>query len=773
MIQITTKILLPLLFLVCVPSLLAEETRIPYLDAVHLFQKENPQTADIQRQIVLLNAQTRLTPDWLLPYRQLIDIFLQIGRLDQALIADQKYMAHQNQNAFAQLQRINIELPLYQTAEARRQFLEQAVNDNNLLPEVISEIYYGLAQIAWQNYENERAKKYLEFAIKRVGQNLKAYRMLRMIAAADKNAGPIQNLYEQIRETQAMVMVNPLDAQAVLQMAILAGKAGLVDQMQTWRNEAEDIRKTFTPDQNWPDNLKLDLAESLLAVNQPKKALALLLQLLPGLATTTPATKPATDSNFPNEIRARILIMLSAQKFGSRQMVAQHRQWLDQFAESEAKQTTASPDTLALASIFYSVYGDELINAGSNPILVLTLAQKAVKIGPENPAAKIALAIALAKSGVDKEASKLIKDLDQPANPFIMLTQIFIHVNKNQLPQARELLVKSLANSPCGPLRDALLNLAPKIKLNNPPTLNFAGIEQLYKQFDPEYFKLPPQYQKICKLDLASRGDLSKGQSVELTATLTNLGRVALTIGPDSTITPECVVEIQPVPSDNTSFFIYIPIEARQILSPNKTISQSALLGQAVSPNSKLQWDRFIANHKNQIKQVSVQAKVYTTVMAAKPVEILLAQSASLKIDLPKIDRKSAASVTESLKELAIRDPWDLANLAHWHLLAEDIKDQHPALVSALVNQLQKSKTSNILAASAWALRFAPNPDSALFNALGKHLNSKDPLTRLMVLDTLGQLQGKTAQPLFQVYAVKDPDNLVRQLSAGYLLYRY
>jgi len=748
----------------------AAETLVPYLEATQITRKAQVQPADLQRQIVLLNAQARLTPDWAPTYRELVGVDLHLGLLEEARRNCQAYLAHQTHNAFAQLQLINIQVEQYQTAEARRQFLDQASRDQTLLPEVISEIHRQLAIIAYQNFENDRARKYLDFAIRSFPLNLKAYQFYRQVLETDKAITPVQEMYYRTGENLAMVTNNPMDALSALRLASLAGRARLTDAMQPWYSYAEGLRKQFAPRQAWPDMLALELAEAYVATDQPKQAMDILRQLMPKGTTTTPATtatqpRPGTAL----ETRVRMLMILAAKQLGDEKIAAEHEQWMDQLAEALKSMAPDIPGRLAIMSIYYSVYA-ELVGK-SNPAMAVTLAQGAMKGDPENRNSRYAMALALAKSGDNTGAMQILKKLDDPTNPLSLVGQALCVMSAKQEKQAQEILARALKTTPHGPLREVLLDLAGKARLANPPEPDFSGVAQLFKKFDPGFLDFPSQYAKACKVTVAAKGEMKKGETVTLTATLTNVSDVALGIGPESFIPPFCLVEIEPVPSDGTKFILDLPIEARQILVPKKPLVLTAVLDRAVAMKGKTTWDEFVARRRADIKQVSLRARIPGIVTLTESVEITVAQTEAVKMDLPVIDEASVKILIGKLNGPAITDPWQTATLARWFLMRPQLAQSESAIAAGMIRQLTTAKDAASQAAFAWALRFA-KAGSELFNALAGQLSSKDWFVRLMTLDTLGQLQGKTANPLFQFYAAKDNDDLVRQLSTGYLLYR-
>ncbi len=192
-----------------------------------------------------------------------------------------------------------------------------------------------------------------------------------------------------------------------------------------------------------------------------------------------------------------------------------------------------------------------------------------------------------------------------------------------------------------------------------------------------------------------------------------------------------------------------------------------------MSLDRKTNWDGFIAGLPGTVTQLTMQGKIYTQVILAETSEFVASQTPLVTLEAPQIGPALASQIKSKLSESLTDNPWPTARLCRWVLgtNSKNLSSYRPSITEELIGQLQTSTSQGSRPAVAWALH-AATPDGNLFNALAGLLNSKAWFTRLMALDTLGRLQGRQAQKLFQSFAVKDPDELVRQLSTGYLLYR-
>jgi tetratricopeptide (TPR) repeat protein len=744
------------------PALGADQTRIPYLEARSLSHVQTPQRADAQRQLVLLLAQARLTPSWPLVYREIADVSLKIGRGDFADRALRKYHTLQTNSVMAQLELINLELQGLANTEGRRQYLENKLQQTDLLPEVISDIYRQLAQISWQNYETERARKYLDLAIRRLPQNLVAWESLYRIVRSDKNATPIQELEVRTGQTAARLMTNPFDASAALAMAILSGKVRDAERMRFWLDYAHHLKPIDKDLAAWPVDLRLEAAESFLAIEEPQRAATILTSILSSRSSTQPTTATADGIDDYTILHARILRVAAARQLNDPTTLHTQHDLLTRDAHELQTRSDAPANESILTAIYLTLYTDR-----PDYLQAITLAKRAMEKSPDDPLASIALALPLAISGETHQASQLLDKAREPNHPLTLLARAFIESNHKNTDKAKEFLNRGAQNTPYGPLREVLITTARRLNLPEPPEPDIKGIRQILNKFGTRYLALTTGNRSIGDLSLKTRGNLSRGQIVDLNLAFTNRTPVPLAVGPGSLISPYIVLEFRPAgsPADGKRFVHYLPIETRQILEPGKTIEAAEVL------NAIRGWEEFITHRNPAIRQVTVQASLVATVPFNPTTVVKLAQSPAVTLDLPTLDRKNAEEWIEQLKTPVLNNPWQAAQLVYWLTQTPKLQNQKSALIDGMLRQLDSKSPESTRSAFLWALRAAKS-DPRVINALASQLKAKKWFIRFMALDTLGRLQGKDANKLFEFYAGNDCDELVRQLSAGYLLKR-
>ncbi|NLE28043.1 MAG: hypothetical protein GX629_00055 [Phycisphaerae bacterium] len=735
----------------------SEQTRVPYLEAQAVSYFPSLSRADIQRQLVLLSSQSRLTPSWPPIYREIAEISLNIGRGDLAERALRKFHSLQNNSVMAQLELINLEVRGISTIEGRRQYLENKLKQTDLLPEVISDIYRQLAQISWQNFENERARKYLDLAIRRVPQNLSAHELLRRIVRSDHTTTPIRELEVRIGELQGRLMTNPFDAQAAIEMAVICGKINVPERMRFWLDYSNRLGSVTDDLVAWPIDLRLEVAESFLAIGDPERAVKILTALL-AQPTSLPATSPSENADPYPLLHARVLLALAAGKLGDNNIVAKQHEQLLEFADKVLAQKHGPASSVILAVIYFTLYAEQ-----PDYLRAVSLARIARQTSPNDPMTAIALALPLAIIGEGVESEALLNESREPNHPLVLSARAFIESNKKNSDKARELLTRAAMVTPYGPLHDYLLKAAERLGVSIPEKPALGDLDRKIDQFDARYLSLATGEKLVGEITLNARGRLDRGQLVDLEVAFTNRSEVPLAVGPGSLIHPFFVLEFTPVNSRTKNFVYYLPIEARQILEPGKSIDATMLLDQIEG------WDDFVIQRDPAISRVTLQARLMTIVPFGKTSTVTLAQSPIVAIELPTLDRSSAQGLIERLNKPVLNDSWGAARLARYFLRSPGLQDRHAAIIDGMLKQLDVKNPDSTRTAFIWAMRTA-RPDEPIINALASQLKSKNWFVRFMTLDTLGVLQGKTANKLFEFYAADDCDELVRQLSTGYLL---
>ncbi len=549
-----------IIVLACTNMLMAEKTKIPYLEAINLQLASQPSPAIVQQELVMLKAQARITGRWVEVYRRLFDLYSLLQRNDLALKTAEKIISLERDNAMMQLQTAELELQNFQTSESACRYLKDSLkNKPYLLPEVRSDLCRQLAEWSYENYDYQRAKRYLQLSLKHTPQNLKSYQLLYRIANDENNKS--ETMLTEMRMMLAGIMINPFDAVDMRKIANIAGQAGNAKLRTYWLNRAESVKSEFAKGQSWP------------------------------------------------------------------------------------KESTSRPSNL-------------------------------------------------------------------PSQQIV----------------------------------------------------------SLIRKFDKRFTALASTYKTSLRVKLSCKGDMENGEIPELTIKISNLTDIPMTIGPSCFIEPLVRIRVVPIPTDKQIFLLNIPIESRQILPPRKSIILKSLLEQSTDPAGLLSWDKFIATREPRIGRIKIQAEITSTALLPKPIPIVLAESNSVNISLPKIDAKAALIMINRLKKDGRSDFANQARLIRWMLISRRLKDKHRALSAALTGKISRSTDSDLLVNLCWA-QGESSATPGIINNLAQKLNHPDWKVRLFALDSIVKIQKRFAGKIVRYYSVHDKDALVRQLAASYLLY--
>jgi len=732
-----------------------------YLQAVAPSGGSEADPGVIQRKIVLLQAAARVDPHLTAAYRQLVSSALQIGRTDLAKWSAGKLLAETPQDALVQLQLTELQLNDLQTVEAKHDFIQQAMaRDRNLLPEVASDLYRQLGEFAWQGYDRPRAEKYLRNAISTAEQNLKAHQMLIELADTDDDSNLALTYARRAHALLAAVTANPLNTDTYVQIAVLAGRAGLPVELEFWLAARRQLIRHLNRKDTMPVGLKLDLAESALAAGLGHLTVVLLTPLI-GATTTAPATLPTQPTaTLAPAVEANIhaLLAVAAQRLNDKDGLQKHESWFQAQYEAMLDSAKIDRDAAAVAAVYAAVYARDF----DNPTLAaMKFANHAYRAGrrPTQLATRAA-ALAYARAAEFRRAYQLIDQLDHPNDPLAVLADVWARLAENKSADAARTLRKHLANIPPGPLRETLVEIWTDLSTQKPPEPDLTAVRERFEQFDHDLLVMPYRPDEYVKLQLATRGDLVAGDFVRIDLTLVNVGNFRLAMGPASFIDPVADVHIAVTGSRPATFTIGVPLAKRQLLDPGQKVTARAFLDQARSPDEPA-WPQYLARYADTIDRITVQAALH-------PVDLL--RSTVVQIAAPAADRQMLNTL---LAELRAPEPvnWQWANRAERLMMHPERKDHAASLTRAMVKPGTPGDPESS-AVIAFLLRYA-KPGPAVFNALAGKLEDTTWLCRLFAIDSLGKLQGPAAEKLYQHYAQNDDDELVRQLATAYLLRKW
>ncbi len=723
-----------------------DKSRLAYIEAVKVSQQQNISPAELQRELVLLKLQSRLTPHWVEPYVRLCDLYSQLGMHRRALKIARKLAVMKRADAGIQLRLIDMESQDYQSVETLRNYLQNKLKDSSLLPEVKSSLYCQLGELSYEMFDNRRAIRYLQLALKSAPQNLKASELLKRIVTEDSKSDISEKYAQQVRDLLARIRANSFDGDSAIGLAILAGKIGDYEIMSKWRDYAEKVRNQFAAKQAWPEETLLGLAESYLITKHSDEAIKILKQIR------------------NKRIQAEILLALAYKQKGD---IKSYNTQIDEIA-GEIDRKDISEHELATIAIFFSVYVD-------NKISVALQALKKIDPKHSEPLADIARALIFAETKQTSAAREIARKLTNTDNAFVRLIQIRCAMTEGDKKRAALLLERVLGELPGGAIRDVYIGLAKRVQLERFPSPNFSKASDLLKHFDYGYTELINSRDSMCKLELKINGKLEDGDVAILNVILTNVSPIALTIGPDCIINPALEIRVQSKKVGGRLLFLgYASLTERQILQPNASIQTNVLLEETLPLDGKIvsSWDDFIANHEDSVTHVIVEARlVSSALISGQAITINPIHSRTVNVFLPEICRHSVTVFINKLnREIIKSNVYGKGRKAYWALKSNKITEIRGKLVKAILSQIaRKDISADTQVAFSWALR-AYRPTGDILNVLGKLLMSRNRVVRFWAMDTIGQLQGRQARPIFEHYALRDTDASVRQLATAYLL---
>ncbi len=701
----------------------------------------------IQREIVLLKAQTKITPHWIKPWNALVDIYISLGQYNQAINGIEKLLHFNPYDSSIQIKFIQALLTRYQTMESESEFYQNVLKHYKFNPEVRSSIYLKLAELSYEVYEADRAKRYIQYALKEYPQNVGAYELYsQIISEGVKNIN--EDFSWQIKENIARFEANPFDIIPAIELAKISAQLGLPKYVRMWSDCVFKIRKEFASNTDLPDEMILQLAEAYTVANLPKEAI----KLLKSLKTYS------EDAN----IKLSMLMIIADSLRGGKDISRRYTAKLVELVDDKTRLDRLSAEMLSRLSLFF--------NFNLNDIKRSTrLATLAYKKDAQNPLSTIAYTLALIYGGEFKEARKIIDQVDKRL-PIGRLIWVKLLIAEGKIDEAKSLIRNALKTVPYGFIRKEFVKIAKQYKVDViSPDLSEA--RKLLTENDKIKKYLFLDHRKLLELKLSLKGQLSDGQVPKLSATCKNISGVTLISDTFGLIRP--VVEITiTAQSVNNNFIIEIPLNQRLILEPNNTVSNSSLLNLAIPVGKDMEsFDSFIANISRRTRFITIGGKVYGTVLLPEPKRIVLCEFSPIKSLLPLIDGRTALSVIAQLRHNDLpADIWTLVRKIRWILISRNLRKYRDKLMSAIAYQIGNQTDTNRLSAFVWSAGFAGRGNAELLNALGKCITHKSWLVRFFAVDTIGKLQGRGAEKLYRFVSEKDSSELVRQLATSYLL---
>lgn len=769
-----------------------------YLEALDSYRYFPPTAGNIQRQIVLLKAQSRLTPNWELPWRLLYGIYRALGKTDEAIECIQKLLSLEPRNSYLQLQYIETFASRYQVLEAKEEYYRSLLSNPELNPDVQGYVNLKLAELSYEQYDWDSMRRYLDIAVRRCPYCLRAYDLYNELVVYDKGRNYSVDfiLGLQIRRCVAQLELNPFDITAAIELARISSELNYPEGLDVWRDYIFKMAAKVGGDNyKLPKDVVFALAEAYINVGLGSKADELLELVRPLITSSTgPSIGGMTDTgiysgnNISDVVKFLMLKALAEEckklegsagsvdeRFSLLRVSNRYVEELGKLVDSREHLESLSPDLISKVAIFYYLNVSDLSRAAR-------LAELAYKKDSNSVLASLAYALILVDVGQVSKAEELVSRISASDNE--PLYRLFMAKLKIASGEDRKKTLSFIEDS----LRTVLYGIV-RIKLNS--LAAEYGIKGIMPNIDDSMEAIKVSVYKANRLVELSTdklidvnfnivSDFSEGDIPQVVVSIKNISGVDLIIGDGGFISPYMDIVVG-CGEDKEKGHLRIHFNGNRILpSDSKGITIKEPFWPIVSDVSQNKtFEDFISRLSSDIKFLDAEAEVSGIAYLPDARIVRIWKSRSIRCILPELSNQIAAMVLFKLNEADLpRDKiWNFARLVRLVLLRQDLLDYRDKIVDAIAKEIVRQTDPYILAPLVWACGHEDAIKNIkkeyldnLFNALGRAVANKDWVVRLLAVDSIGGLQGSKARRLFEHLSEKDPYDLVRQLATAYLL---
>ena len=443
-----------------------------------------------------------------------------LGDISGALSALDDYAAMAPDNEVALAKGISLGLESLQTSEDRRTYLWRLANQANLPQGVAGAVYQELAQLSFEAAEEQEAgRQFLSQAMSVDPYNLPARQKMLELMGAEAKAPQRIGLLAQ------MVRINPLRLQVVWDFANTLDETGLHKEAQKWYKYAIGAHLAGAGGSEVGAGELLDLAASYVLSQDHDKALLVLNRIV---------------GQNPEQVSVYIWLARAASGLGQ---VEQAQNYLLTAEKLLLGQSQGNPDELIAANQLAWFYLQD--KADKNK--ALEWAEKAVALDPQDNRAQLCLGLALLANGDTDQARAKLEPLAEN-DPWARLGMIRIQLaGEHTEEEIQQALGQALGQHSGGWVGLAGRELA---KAHN---IDMSGIEQflqrnrqginnqLGKPAELRDFYRHPQDYLFLKLR-PRKPEFSYREPLMLDISLTNMGSMAITMGPGMMLDPQLVL---------------------------------------------------------------------------------------------------------------------------------------------------------------------------------------------------------------------------------------
>ena len=565
--------------------------------ATGLLRSQPPSNAIWRYTQALLEAATRLAPDEPRYQRLLVEAAGRAGDEETILKTLERYRKLVPNDEYAQVQLIDLYLKRMQSADDRINYLKSIIDSPAVANGVRSFAAMRLAGALAERMQNDLANEAVGVALKLNPLNLDALRL--QLQHVQQNGSPADRLAAEF----SLLQSNPAQPAVALDVAREFADAGMVQRSLEWFRQAVGLHRQMglVPGAD----LGVDFASELFISGDTKQALGLMEQV--------------TNAN-PDDLNAWLLKLIVARNAGNKELQTQtiqkaHVALTNRMAllAKQAGSTTATtrpmdftgevplPDPMADLALIQQNKPDLVQQyapvAGGMAWLKVFFEEKPAQAVPFTNAVAKAIGEGhevtarlqgwqyLVAGNNDEARVKLSAVADR--DPIAALGMIRLAgkdaaAEQKAVEQARQMLQQAPSR-----LTGAFLyaELAPR-GVTIKPTATAPMLEKVLEAFPKDWMKIidQPQTFYAARIEpVSGRVSVPVGEPVLVQATITNIGRYPLTMGPEGVIHPDLWFDAQ-TRGVQPNFY---PAEAFArmgcpiLLMPNQSVSQVVRLDQA------------------------------------------------------------------------------------------------------------------------------------------------------------------------------------------------
>ena len=752
-------VMLTAMIIVMVPGLVlgqeeASEPVVSLMVTEFARSEAHLQDANLEAVAALLRAARTLDPSNKEAALLLAESLETIGDLPAATVNLDHYLLLGGQDEVVMAKRIYLAVQVQQTNEQRRGLLMNVLNQAGISNVLQSVLYQELAKLSFEASEDQIGNELLSKAISTDPFNVTARgKALELMGA---KVPPVQ----QLPLLAQMVRANPLRLDVVWRFANALDQTGLHGEAQKWYKYALGVHLKGAGASEISEEELLDLGSSYVLSGNYDQAMLVLNRL----ANQNPA-----------RVDVEIWLARAQAGMGQQEEADKHLAIAEKLLLDRVQSKPSDLTGVVQTAWFY------LIDKPSNTEAQVW-AEKAIKLGPNDPKAQLCLGLAAIANGVaDESTRESLEDLGR-TDPWALLGLIRIMLagehTEEELSQAFQIAVSQQSG---GWLGIAFRELAASQNMNLRLEEYLARLGQILANELGnaaelrDFYRHPQDY-----LHLKIRPEkpaFNYNEPVILNVSLTNMGSEAITMGPGMMLNPRLVLSAKLTGGleRELKYFDFVSMYERRALKPSEGLSASIRLDRGE-----------LGKLLRRIPQETITLRV-SCILDPQPVghnEYMpsLAGQISKELMVVRYGFVPRAERMDRLYRLAKDGPLRdrifstlllgdlLGNNQFPHAIA-DTRAPQPVEKLRIMEVLEDAARDSNWRVRAWvgeAVRFA-QLEPGLSKALAEQIQDEHWFVRLMAVRAAG-IRGEDWNDILRQVVQTDANPLVRQMAEAYVI---